>query len=358
VEQENFKEFSAILCRWYAAHKRDLPWRGENNPYYVWLSEIILQQTRVSQGLPYYLNFVKAFPTVADLAHAPEEKVLKTWQGLGYYSRARNLQHAAQYITNELKGVFPTTYEGLLALKGVGEYTASAIASISYNQPKAVVDGNVYRVLSRIFDIETPINTSEGVKYFRSLAYQLLDKEKPGEYNQAIMEFGALQCKPQLPDCPSCVMNAKCLAYHRGKVEKLPVKLPKVKIKHRYFHYCVQIDPNGYSLLKKREGKDIWQGLYEFPLWETEVDIPDYECALLLKGQFPRATQVRKYPKTFLHKLTHQHLHVSFWEIYLPEPIENGQPYEALKGYPVPAIVETYIDLVIEECLNRESAVF
>lgn len=358
MEQENFKEFSAILCRWYAAHKRDLPWRGENNPYYVWLSEIILQQTRVSQGLPYYLNFVKAFPTVADLAHAPEEKVLKTWQGLGYYSRARNLQHAAQYITNELKGVFPTTYEGLLALKGVGEYTASAIASICYNLPKAVVDGNVYRVLSRIFDIETPINTSEGIKYFRSLAYELLDKDRAGEYNQALMEFGALQCKPQSPDCEACVMREKCLAYHRGKVEQLPIKQPKVKIRHRYFHYCVQIDPQGRSFLKKRERKDIWQGLYEFLLWEPSVDIPHYECSLLLKGQFPKATEIKRYPKTFLHKLTHQHLHVTFWEIYLPEPIENGLSYEALKNYPVPAVIESYIDSVIEECLNRESAVF
>lgn len=344
MEEAPFADFSQILCRWYTAHKRDLPWRGEPNPYYVWLSEIILQQTRVSQGLPYYLNFVEQFPTVADLANAPEEQVLKVWQGLGYYSRARNLQQAAQYIMRELGGVFPTTYEGLLALKGVGDYTASAVASICYNEAKAVVDGNVYRVLSRIFDIETPINTTEGVKYFRELAYQLLDKERAGEYNQAIMEFGALQCKPQSPDCMSCVMQAKCLAYHRGKVEQLPVKLPKVKIRQRYFHYCVLSDKRGYTQVQRRGEGDIWHGLYEFPLVETQTALSQEEVWALLKEKYPQAATIA-YPKqTYMHKLTHQHLHVSFWHITLAENLTEGIPFVDLKQYPMPVVIQKYID--------------
>ena len=344
MEEEKFTDFSALLCKWYAIHKRDLPWRGVKNPYYVWLSEIILQQTRVSQGLPYYLNFVAQFPSVADLANAPEEKVLKVWQGLGYYSRAKNLQHAAQYITRELGGVFPTTYEGLLSLKGVGDYTASAVASICYNAPKAVVDGNVYRVLSRIFDIEIPINTTEGVKYFRELAYHLLDKDRAGEYNQAIMEFGALQCKPQSPDCKGCVMNEKCLAYHKDKVDRLPVKLPKVKITHRYFHYCVISDTRGYTLMERRGEKDIWQGLYQFPLLETTGDLSEAEVYVLLKEKYPKAVDIALQPKAFLHKLTHQHLHISFWKIELAEVLAQGIPPTELEKYPMPVVIQKYIN--------------
>ena len=302
MEEAPFADFSQILCRWYTAHKRDLPWRGEPNPYYVWLSEIILQQTRVSQGLPYYLNFVEQFPTVADLANAPEEQVLKVWQGLGYYSRARNLQQAAQYIMRELGGVFPTTYEGLLALKGVGDYTASAVASICYNEAKAVVDGNVYRVLSRIFDIETPINTTEGVKYFRELAY------------------------------------------HRGKVEQLPVKLPKVKIRQRYFHYCVLSDTRGYTQVQRRGEGDIWHGLYEFPLVETQTALSQEQVWALLKEKYPQAATIA-YPKqTYMHKLTHQHLHVSFWHITLAENLTEGIPFVDLKQYPMPVVIQKYID--------------
>ena len=211
------------LENWYATAQRDLPWRGTTDPYKVWLSEIILQQTRVVQGLPYYERFIAHFPTVVDLAEASEEEVLKLWQGLGYYSRAKNLHHTAQYITTELGGIFPQTYKELLKLKGIGDYTASAIASFCYNEPCPVVDGNVYRVLSRVFGLATPINSTQGAKEFKALAHECLDKANAGVYNQAIMEFGALQCTPQSPDCTSCVLRDHCWAFHHNKVNELPV---------------------------------------------------------------------------------------------------------------------------------------
>ena len=220
---------------WYATAQRDLPWRGTTDPYKVWLSEIILQQTRVVQGLPYYQRFISNYPTITDLANAPEEEVLKLWQGLGYYSRAKNLHHTAQYIATELGGIFPKTYKELVKLKGIGDYTASAIASFCYNEPCPVVDGNVYRVLSRVFGIATPINSTQGTKEFKALAHECLDKANAGVYNQAIMEFGALQCTPQSPDCTNCVLRDHCWAFHHNKVNELPVKLKKITIKKRYF---------------------------------------------------------------------------------------------------------------------------
>ncbi len=247
-----------------------MPWRETSDPYCIWLSEIMLQQTRIEQGLPYYLAFTNAYPSIFDLANASEEEVLKLWQGLGYYSRARNLHATAKYIAFELNGKFPETYEGLLKLKGVGDYTASAIASISYNEPVAVVDGNVYRVLSRYFDIDTPINSTAGIKEFKLLAKELLDKEDPATYNQAIMEFGALQCKPQSPLCNTCPLSASCLALKNNKISMLPVKLKKGKIKKRYFNYLVFQSEENKTILEKRSGKGIWEGLYQFPLIETD----------------------------------------------------------------------------------------
>ena len=341
--KEQTTEIAALLLTWYAAHKRELPWRGAGNPYYVWLSEVILQQTRVAQGLPYYQRFVEQFPTVEALAQAPEAQVLKVWQGLGYYSRAKNLQRAAQYITEELQGVFPSTYETLLKLKGVGEYTASAIASICYNEPKAVVDGNVYRVLSRIFDIDTPINTTEGAKYFKELAQELLDKERAGEYNQAIMDFGALQCKPKSPDCESCILSAKCLAYHRKKVTQRPVKIAKIKPIHRYFHYCVLKDSQGNTQLHKREAKDIWQGLYEFPLIEVKENTTEAQVIETIRAQYPHTTYIKKYATEFLHKLTHQHLHTCFWEVEVAEVLSDGLSIRELVHYPMPALLIKFL---------------
>ncbi|EGD33697.1 MULTISPECIES: A/G-specific adenine glycosylase [unclassified Capnocytophaga] len=341
---EDFADFSKILLQWYGIHKRDLPWRGVKNPYYVWLSEVILQQTRISQGLPYYLNFIKNFPTIQALAEASEEKIFKVWQGLGYYSRAKNLHLAAKYITDELQGVFPMTYDKLLLLKGVGDYTASAIASICFNEPKATVDGNVYRVLSRIFDIELPINSSEGIKYFKQLATCLLDKKRAGEYNQAIMDFGAIQCKPQSPNCSQCVMNGKCLAYKLQKVNQLPVKLPKTKITYRYFHYCILIDTQGQTSLEKRKEKDIWQGLYEFPLIELkENTIEDSLLIKRIKEKYPKAVQVEKYITTFVHKLTHQYIHAFFWKVTLEEKLTEGIPFSSIYEYPMPILIIKFL---------------
>ena len=262
--------FSKKLILWYLDHKRDLPWRTTAIPYYIWLSEIILQQTRVEQGLSYYQAFVSVYPTVKKLANASEQEVLKLWQGLGYYSRARNLHTTANYVSNELSGVFPTSYKELIKLKGVGDYTASAIASICFNEATAVVDGNVYRVLARYFGIATPINSSLGIKEFKNLAQQLIDIDNPGNHNQALMEFGARQCKPQKPNCEICIFNDSCIALQQKKVSELPVKLKKTKVKNIYFNYIVLISKNEKTFLQKRIGKGIWQNLYEFPVIETE----------------------------------------------------------------------------------------
>ena len=266
-------KFSKALVSWYLQNKRDLPWRETTNPYCIWLSEIILQQTRVDQGLAYYLKFVKNFPTVFDLARADEEEILKLWQGLGYYSRARNLHTSAKYIIDELEGVFPTNYKSLLKLKGVGDYTASAIASICFDEPTAVVDGNVYRVLARYFGIATPINSTSGIKEFKKLAQELIDVKNPANHNQAIMEFGARMCKPQNPDCTICPLNDSCIALQKKEVKNLPIKDKKVKVRKRYFNYLVVITSDKKTILRKREGKGIWQNLYEFPLIETQVVI-------------------------------------------------------------------------------------
>src|SRR5690606_4230898 len=241
--------FSKILNHWYSSNKRELPWRQTTNPYAIWLSEIILQQTQVIQGLPYYESFLKEFPTVFSLANAEESKVLKLWQGLGYYSRARNLHAAAKHIVNQYDGVFPNNYKTLLTLKGVGDYTASAIASICFNEPTAVVDGNVYRVLSRYFGIDTPINSTKGIKAFKMLATSVMDAKNPSEYNQAIMEFGAIQCKPKNPDCKICPLHRSCAALEKKFVNVLPVKLNKTKVNTKYFNFLVVLSSDHKTLL-------------------------------------------------------------------------------------------------------------
>ena len=229
--------FSKTLINWYSVNKRELPWRQTIDPYYIWLSEIILQQTQVAQGLPYYVKFTEEFPSVFHLAKAQEGHVLKLWQGLGYYSRARNLHTTAKYIAAELKGEFPNNYKDLLKLKGIGDYTASAIASICFNKPEAVVDGNVYRVLSRYFGIDTPINSPKGAKEFKQLAQELIDKKDPATFNQAIMEFGATQCKPQSPDCTLCPFTSSCIAFNENRIIELPVKIKSGKAKKKYFNF-------------------------------------------------------------------------------------------------------------------------
>jgi A/G-specific adenine glycosylase len=346
---ENHPEFSNTLIVWYLQHKRDLPWRNESHPYYIWLSEIILQQTRVAQGLPYYLKFIKAFPTVFDLANASEETVLKLWQGLGYYSRARNLHFTAKEIAYNRNGEFPQTYSELIKLKGIGDYTASAIASICFNEATAVVDGNVYRVLSRVFGIRTPINSGPGIKEFKELAQQLIDTDRPGTFNQAIMEFGARYCVPQNPDCENCIFSFSCEAKHLSKVAVLPVKKKKKKVKHRHFNYMVMLsEQQQMTVLQQRREKGIWQSLYEFPLIETESEVTSEEMENHIGfREFSQKNKVKELllfnEAPIVHKLSHQHLHTKFWVVKTREQIPQAVPISEINNYPVPVLIENFI---------------
>ena len=304
-------EFAIRIEQWYSLHKRDLPWRQTTNPYYIWLSEIILQQTRVEQGRAYYERFVHSFPTVQDLASASEEAVLLLWQGLGYYSRARNLHKAAQQIA--VMGDFPSDYKTILSLPGVGPYTAAAIASFAFGQPYAVLDGNVFRVLSRYFGIDTPIDSTEGKKVFKSLADEMLDKKRPSLYNQAIMDFGAMLCKPIGADCGSCPLRDGCMAYEQNQVQSLPVKGKKIELRTRYFSYVYLCTDKEEVQVCRRAGNDIWHGLYEFPLVESEAELP----LSALQQKFPQG-QWTLLRQGFVHQLTHQRLVVNFYRLQLP----------------------------------------
>lgn len=346
------KHFSTKIGAWYLQNKRELPWRDTSDPYLVWLSEIILQQTRVDQGMAYYLRFSQEFPNVRMLAKAENEKVMKLWQGLGYYSRARNLHATAKIITKQYKGKFPSDYKDILSLKGVGEYTAAAIASFSFNKPYAVVDGNVYRVLSRIFGIETPIDSSTGKKEFSELADQLLDKKDPGKHNQAIMEFGAMFCKPVNPDCRSCIFQDKCYAFAKNKVAELPKKANKTKVRDRYFNYIV-LKHKGLTAINKRTGKDIWTSLYDFPLIETKKEMT--EMSFLNSSQWKTFIGKHKFSLGTIsspqkHILSHQKIYARFWEVRIGTDPGKVLPPSALviRGkdihkYPVPRLIENYL---------------
>ncbi|WP_026836651.1 A/G-specific adenine glycosylase [Gillisia sp. JM1] len=339
--------FHKILINWYLGNKRDLPWRKTSDPYRIWLSEIMLQQTRIEQGLPYYLSFTTAFPTVFDLANASQDEVLKLWQGLGYYSRARNLHETSKVVAYELDGKFPDNYKDLLKLKGIGDYTASAVASICYNEAAPVVDGNVYRVLARYFDIETPINSSAGQKEFKALATELMDKEDPATYNQAIMEFGALQCRPQNPLCESCPLSNSCLALKNNKIARLPFKLKKAKVKKRYFNYLVFLSEENETILEQRIGKGIWEGLYQFPLLES-TSLINAEALLAEPNLFPKGgehdAKISLYNDTpIIHKLSHQHIYTRFWIVEIAELNTNAIPLSKIQEYPVPVLIANFI---------------
>ncbi|SHN20744.1 A/G-specific DNA-adenine glycosylase [Cyclobacterium lianum] len=315
----NYTDFTEKLLRWYAVHRRDLPWRATRDPYIIWLSEIILQQTRVAQGLPYFRTFVEKFPTVSDLAAAPEQEILRTWQGLGYYSRARNLHACAREIVDHCGGNFPDSYRRLLQLRGVGPYTAAAIASFSFREPVAVVDGNVYRLLSRYFGIGTDIGSTPGKKEFERLANRIIPSDKPDLYNQAIMEFGALQCRPKSPDCDSCPLKINCFAWNNGMVSDLPVKEKKVKTRTRYFIYY-HIRVGGFTVVHRRGANDIWQGLTDFPLEEchTMDDILSLqpESLTMMQELAPLGPVFGGTGgKPLKHLLTHQKIFASFVKI-------------------------------------------
>jgi A/G-specific adenine glycosylase len=337
-----------ILTSWYSNNKRDFPWRNTINPYNIWLSEIILQQTQVKQGLPYYKAFTVKYPTIFDLAKANESDVLKLWQGLGYYSRARNLHATAKHIVQNLNGKFPDNYKELLKLKGIGDYTASAIASICFNENTAVLDGNVYRFLSRYYGIDTPINTTSGFKIFKALAQEILDKKSPAQHNQAIMDFGSRQCSPSSPDCSVCPFNKSCVALKNNLVDKLPVKLKAKKPVKKYFNFLVFVSDSGETILEKREENGIWKNLYQFPLIETKKDsnlnmfhaqLKDYTLINDLNYELSLYNDV-----DIVHKLSHQHLHTKFWIVNLKTLPVSGIPIKKIRDFAVPVLIEKFID--------------
>ena len=340
--------WTKTLMAWYAENKRNFPWRDSKDAYHVWLSEIILQQTRVQQGLPYFFKFIEAFPRVSDLANAPEEQVLKLWQGLGYYSRARNLLFSAKWIVEQNDGQFPENHKELLQLKGVGDYTASAIASICFEEPQAVVDGNVYRFLSRYFGIELPIDSSPAHAFFKNKAMGLMVDVSPGDFNQAMMEFGALQCTPKRTSCHSCPFATSCIAFQQGKVDQLPVKSKKTKVRKRYFNYLVLSSPTGKTQLTQRKGKGIWQNLYEFPLIESERLLKRNEGNKLTafenwdSAQYNSPRLLNASP--IKHLLSHQQLLVNFWAVETQSEPQNPLVSSDLKALPVPVVIADFID--------------
>ncbi len=345
-------DFSGIIINWYKKNKRDLPWRNTNNPYHIWLSEIILQQTRVEQGMSYYFAFTEKYPELKDLANASSDEVMKTWQGLGYYSRARNLHATAKFICEKLNEKFPSNYNDLIALKGVGPYTAAAIASFAFNECVAVVDGNVYRLLSRYFGIQTPIDSSKGKNEFLTLCNSLITKKNPGIFNQAIMEFGALQCKPKNPDCINCPLQTSCFAFEKNSIELLPVKSKKIKIRVRYFTYFIIADKNSSTLIKKRSENDIWKELYEFPLLEKESKNSYDEINHFLKKELQlKQFTISHHSSPIKHVLSHQHLFAEFIHVKIKSELHNNikynrVKYDELNNYALPRLIEKYINSI------------
>ncbi|MCL7988693.1 A/G-specific adenine glycosylase [Sphingobacterium sp. lm-10] len=311
--------FSVKLISWYRQHGRELPWRQTSDPYIIWLSEIILQQTRVEQGLPYFQTFVTQLPTVRDFAHANEDLILRLWQGLGYYSRARNMHKAAKAVMTDFNGFFPTSYAEVIQLPGIGAYTASAISSFSSNEVRAVVDGNVYRVLSRVFGIDTDINSGAGKKQFQELADSLINQKEPGLYNQAIMDFGATVCKPKQPLCASCIFQDQCDALATNRIDVLPKKVKTVKIRKRYFHYFIIRRGSEVMVAKRPEG-DIWANLHEFPMIETPapIEVTELEKDPMYTSHFESASPL-PLGAPIKQVLSHQHIFAQFY--LLPEDI-------------------------------------
>jgi A/G-specific adenine glycosylase len=342
--------FNSQIHIWYSLFKRELPWRNTRNPYYIWLSEIILQQTRIDQGLAYYNRFIDEFPEISDLASASEDQVLKLWQGLGYYSRARNLHFTAKFIMKTYNGEFPEDYQSIRSLKGIGDYTAAAISSISYGLEFSAVDGNVFRVLSRYFGISEPIDTSAGKKIFNQLAKELIKGTDPGMHNQAIMEFGAIQCVPKNPKCTDCPVRERCYAYSSQKINELPAKKNKTKVRDRYFNYLVLLNKN-HIWFRKRVANDIWKNLFEFPLIETAekteiesfIDRKEFQDIINTEQTIIESTSNWK-----IHILSHQRIHYRFIRIRLTGIIPESDEFvqvnkEDIFNFAVPKLLETYL---------------
>ncbi len=336
------------LIQWYKANKRDLPWRHTTDAYVIWLSEVILQQTRVEQGLPYFYRFLEKYPSVTSFAAADEDEILKLWQGLGYYSRGRNMLKTARLVQEEFKGVFPQRYDQLIKLKGIGEYTAAAIASFSADEAKAVVDGNVFRVLARYFGIDEPINSPKGKKIFQQVAYEILNHDHPGLHNQAVMEFGAMLCKPKNPACGICPVRTGCWAFKHNATTALPVKLNKLKIKERYFNYFLIIK-DGEILLNKRDENDIWANLYDLPMFETTemITVEELMSSPQIIANFDKNAEILGVSQVYKHVLTHQRLYVRFIQL-TPKSLKLEQkwfftPVENLKILALPKIIFIFL---------------
>ena len=346
------KLFTATLMSWHQRHNtRQMPWKGEKDAYRIWLSEIILQQTRVEQGLAYYERFINRFPRITDLAAAQDDVVMKLWEGLGYYSRCRNLLATARFISEELKGNFPDKYQDIRQLKGVGPYTAAAIASFGFNLPYAVVDGNVYRVLSRVFGINLPSDSTEGKKYFADLAQQLLDAQQAGQYNQAIMDFGATVCKPQSPLCGTCVFNKICVARQRNLIDQLPVKGKKLTMRTRHFNYFL-LRSGKRLVIRQRTAKDIWQQLYELPLLETAAEASTTEASRFLEKEMGlKKTAYRIIEKSgcLQQQLSHQRIKAVFFTVELSSPLPKVDGFNLVtekesEQLAFPRLIRDYLD--------------
>ena len=337
---------------WYDQSDRPLPWKGIKDPYLIWLSEIILQQTRTEQGTPYYEKFKRAYPTVHDMAKASEDEIMKLWQGLGYYSRARNMHHTAKHVSVVLDGKFPNSLKELQALKGIGPYTAAAIASFAFNLPHAVVDGNVYRVLARFFGIEVDIDDREAARLFGDLAQELVLTDQPGKYNQAIMDLGATVCTPRAYKCSNCLLREHCLAFARGTIDALPVKNKKIKKKVRYFHYFI-VEHNARILIRKRKEKDIWKNLYDFPLFESTHAMEEAEMLKpgLAGHELLNSFQgnVAELIHTGQQQLTHQKIIANFWKVNKEMPREYPDDFiwvdiENLSKFAFPRIITLFLE--------------
>lgn len=345
------KDFTSLLLEWNkTGNTRQMPWKGEKDPYRIWLSEVILQQTRVEQGLSYYDRFINRFPTITDLALATDDEVFKLWEGLGYYSRCRNLLETARHIAFERSGVFPQAYEEIIRLKGVGAYTAAAIASFAYGQPFAVLDGNVFRVISRYFGINTPIDTTEGKKLYTTLANALLDFSDPGQYNQAIMDFGAVVCKPKLACCADCVLNQDCQAFKIGCVNQLPVKAKMSERKTRYFYYYI-LSYKDLFYVRQRNAEDVWKGLYEWILLENDqpLDPLSTDFKWLLEQSFKKVKgRITAISDLEIQQLTHQTIRGRFIHLELEKPLTQTRDLKlvtrsTLKDFAFPKFINAYL---------------
>ena len=335
--------FSNKLINWYNHNKRDLPWRKTKDPYKIWVSEIILQQTRIEFGIKYYNKFLKSYPDVKKLANSKEMDLMKIWEGLGYYSRAINMLKTAKIVLNSFNGVFPLEYQQLIQLPGVGDYTASAISSICNDELQVVVDGNVLRFLSRIHKIDLPIESIKTKKYFKKLGFKLIQDVKPGDFNQALMDYGSTICKPKKFDCNNCLFSSDCKAFNSNSVENYPVKKKKIKVKDRFLNYVVVVTNDNKTQIKKRDSSGIWKNLYEFPLIETKIETSAKQISKELDLNLKDLLSVKKIN----HRLSHQLLHITFFVYKVDYKLDDLVDINALASYPFPKPINKFISELV-----------